>query len=150
VLFGCIWRKANISVGAKHDRNQYGIIITYMRSCFFRLQKPDAPCYSSSLGYKIKPANTSIDKNAVYQKELVQSPPAREKLKSDYSLLQSSDFLCQLSTVNCQLGSIPIVQTYPQGRSIRACILSTIREIFSANARAPTKTGCSRQLSTVN
>ena len=31
-------------------------------------------------------------------------------------------------------GSIPIVQTYPQGRSIRACILSTIREIFSANA----------------
>jgi hypothetical protein len=26
------------------------------------------------------------------------------------------------------------VQTYPQGRSIRACILSTIGEILSANA----------------
>ncbi|MCC3442400.1 MAG: hypothetical protein JGK01_11485 [Microcoleus sp. PH2017_03_ELD_O_A] len=31
-------------------------------------------------------------------------------------------------------GIIPIVQTYPQGRSIRACILSTIGEIVSANA----------------
>ncbi|WP_293336368.1 hypothetical protein [Microcoleus sp. CAWBG58] len=31
-------------------------------------------------------------------------------------------------------GSIPIVQTYLQGRSIRVCILSIIKEIFSANA----------------
>ncbi|TAH17718.1 MAG: hypothetical protein EAZ10_17885 [Oscillatoriales cyanobacterium] len=43
-----------------------------------------------------------------YQKELVESRnPDREKLKSDYSLLQSSDLRVEvalkLSTVNCQL-----------------------------------------------
>ncbi|WP_293158007.1 MULTISPECIES: hypothetical protein [unclassified Microcoleus] len=46
-----------------------------------------------------------------YQKELVESPNAdREKLKSDYSLLQSSDlrveFPLKLSTVNCQLSTV--------------------------------------------
>ncbi|WP_293333492.1 hypothetical protein [Microcoleus sp. CAWBG58] len=46
-----------------------------------------------------------------YQKELVESPnPEREKLKSDYSLLQSSDFwvevVLKLSTVNCQLSTV--------------------------------------------
>ena len=35
--------------------------------------------------------------NIHYQKELVESPkPDREKLKEDYSLLQSSSFLCQV------------------------------------------------------
>ncbi|MCC3510232.1 MAG: hypothetical protein JGK29_14305 [Microcoleus sp. PH2017_17_BER_D_A] len=37
-------------------------------------------------------------------------PPAREKLKSDYSLLQSSDLRVEvalkLSTVNCQLSTL--------------------------------------------
>jgi hypothetical protein len=49
----------------------------------------------------------------LYHKELVESPkPDREKLKSDYSLLQSSDFQLevaitgQLSTVNCQLSTV--------------------------------------------
>ncbi|MCC3432153.1 MAG: hypothetical protein JGK01_15185 [Microcoleus sp. PH2017_03_ELD_O_A] len=47
----------------------------------------------------------------IYQKELVESPkPAREKLKSDYSLLQSSDLRVEvalkLSTVNCQLSTV--------------------------------------------
>ncbi|MCC3429403.1 MAG: hypothetical protein JGK01_30135 [Microcoleus sp. PH2017_03_ELD_O_A] len=44
------------------------------------------------------------------QKELVESPPAREKLNSDYSLLQSSDLRVEvslkLSTVNCQLSTV--------------------------------------------
>jgi hypothetical protein len=41
---GCIWRKANISVGAKHDRNQYGIITNNLSAVMLRpLQKPDAP-----------------------------------------------------------------------------------------------------------
>ncbi|WP_293339965.1 hypothetical protein [Microcoleus sp. CAWBG58] len=46
-------------------------------------------------------------------------PPEREKLKSDYSLLQSSDLRvqatlpwstvnCQLSTVNCQLSTVEL------------------------------------------
>ncbi|WP_293153016.1 MULTISPECIES: hypothetical protein [unclassified Microcoleus] len=49
----------------------------------------------------------------IYQKKLVESPnPEREKLKSDYSLLDSSDLMvefdlrCQLSTVNCQLSTV--------------------------------------------
>ncbi|WP_293334499.1 hypothetical protein [Microcoleus sp. CAWBG58] len=44
---------------------------------------------------------------------MVESPsPLIEKLKSDYSLLQSSDLIlefavnCQLSTVNCQLSTV--------------------------------------------
>ncbi|WP_293359237.1 hypothetical protein [Microcoleus sp. CAWBG24] len=44
---------------------------------------------------------------------MVESPnPEREKLKSDYSLLDSSDLMvefdlrCQLSTVNCQLSTV--------------------------------------------
>ncbi len=44
-----------------------------------------------------------------------------------------------LNPAHCS-GSIPIVQTYPQGRSIRACMLSTIGEIVSANA-SPYKNG---------
>ncbi|MCC3512315.1 MULTISPECIES: hypothetical protein [unclassified Microcoleus] len=45
------------------------------------------------------------------QKELVESPKSlREKLKSDYSLLQSSDLrvkvALKLSTVNCQLSTV--------------------------------------------
>ncbi|TAE39787.1 MAG: hypothetical protein EAZ90_22060 [Oscillatoriales cyanobacterium] len=48
-----------------------------------------------------------------YQKELVESRnPDREKLKSDYSLLQSSDLRVEvalkLSTVNCQLFAITL------------------------------------------
>ncbi|WP_293150629.1 MULTISPECIES: hypothetical protein [unclassified Microcoleus] len=53
----------------------------------------------------------------LYQKELVESPPAREKLNSDCSLLQSSDLRVevslklstvnsQLSTLNCQLSTV--------------------------------------------
>ncbi|MCC3433337.1 MAG: hypothetical protein JGK01_21890 [Microcoleus sp. PH2017_03_ELD_O_A] len=45
-----------------------------------------------------------------YHKELVESPPDREKLKSDYSLLQYSDLRVEvalkLSTVNCQLSTV--------------------------------------------
>ncbi|MCC3566729.1 MAG: hypothetical protein JGK32_15540 [Microcoleus sp. PH2017_31_RDM_U_A] len=48
--------------------------------------------------------------NQFNQKELVESPPDREKLKSDYSLLQSSDLRVEaalkLSTVNCQLSRV--------------------------------------------
>ncbi|MCC3445643.1 MAG: hypothetical protein JGK01_29165 [Microcoleus sp. PH2017_03_ELD_O_A] len=48
--------------------------------------------------------------NQFNQKELVESPPDREKLKSDYSLLQSSDLRVEaalkLSTVNCQLSTV--------------------------------------------
>ena len=41
---GCIWRKANISVGAKHDRSQSGIITNNLYAVMLRpLQKPDAP-----------------------------------------------------------------------------------------------------------
>ncbi|WP_293335208.1 hypothetical protein [Microcoleus sp. CAWBG58] len=53
-----------------------------------------------------------------YQKELVESRnPWAEKLKSDYSLLQFSDFSaevnCQLSTVNCQLLNVARSQIIP-------------------------------------
>jgi hypothetical protein len=47
----------------------------------------------------------------IYQKELVESPKyLRDKLRSDYLLLQSSDlrveFALKLSTVNCQLSTV--------------------------------------------
>ncbi len=46
----------------------------------------------------------------LYQKELVESPPAREKLNSDCSLLQSSDLRVEvslkLSQVNSQLSTV--------------------------------------------
>jgi hypothetical protein len=39
-----IWRKANMFVGAKHDRNQYGIITNNLYAVMLRpLQNPDAP-----------------------------------------------------------------------------------------------------------
>jgi hypothetical protein len=42
--YGCIWRKANISVGAKHDRRKYGIITNNLYAVMLRpLPKPDAP-----------------------------------------------------------------------------------------------------------
>ncbi|WP_293152750.1 MULTISPECIES: hypothetical protein [unclassified Microcoleus] len=49
-----------------------------------------------------------MNPGAGYQKELVESRnPDREKFKSDYLLVQSSSFLCQvLSTVNCQLSTV--------------------------------------------
>jgi putative transposase len=41
---GCIWRKANMFVGAKHDRIQYGIITNNLSAVMLRPpQKPDAP-----------------------------------------------------------------------------------------------------------
>ncbi|TAF62736.1 MAG: hypothetical protein EAZ19_01075 [Oscillatoriales cyanobacterium] len=42
--FGCIWRKTNMFVGAKHDRSQYGIITNNLYAVMLRPpQKPDAP-----------------------------------------------------------------------------------------------------------
>ncbi|WP_293224783.1 hypothetical protein [Microcoleus sp. PH2017_16_JOR_D_A] len=73
--------------------------------------------------------------NQFNQKELVESPPDREKLKSDYSLLQSSDLRVEaalkLSTVNCQLSIrlfiTPILGLKGRGRSQTVnCQLSTV------------------------
>ncbi|WP_293340035.1 hypothetical protein [Microcoleus sp. CAWBG58] len=52
---------------------------------------------------------------------MVESPNAdRDKLKSDYSLLQSSDlrveFPLKLSTVNCQLSTVERTLPYPPGK----------------------------------
>jgi hypothetical protein len=45
-ISGYIWRKANISVGAKHDRSQYGMITNNLSAVMLRpLQKPDAPVF---------------------------------------------------------------------------------------------------------
>ena len=79
-----------------------------------------------------------------YQKELVESlHPCREKLKEDYSLLESSSFQvevavnpslsklstanCQLSTVNCQLSTVNVPQLFADPVRLLRFLLSQRR-----------------------
>ncbi|WP_293337450.1 hypothetical protein [Microcoleus sp. CAWBG58] len=72
----------NISVGAKHDRNQYGIITNNLYAVMLRpLHKPDAPARSGEI--KIR---------------LFIIPILRFQGRG-----RSRRVNCQLSTVNCQL-----------------------------------------------
>ncbi len=73
-----------------------------------------------------------------YQKELVENPKSlREKLTSDYSLLQSSDlrveFAIKLSTKRAGTGALPLQLLTPTVESLRWNKLRFFTQIFAGS-----------------